>query len=245
MKVLFIGDSITRGTQGVDWVKMIENDHPYWTIENAAVNGATLNKISERLKKELKSDNAYKAIVLQTITNDILLPSFKHRNFWFQQAYQRQIRSGNKPASPANFELELKRTVEYIRSNSNSEIILTTLGCINENLLAETNAELFSYNSIIKKIAVEFNCILADVSKRFQEELSHHDLHDYCLDNFSNTAFLDLVSCSLGMVDNLSLKRKLHLTIDGVHLNSNGAKIFKEVVDKAILLTKEKSALFI
>jgi lysophospholipase L1-like esterase len=245
MNILFIGDSITRGTQGVDWVKMIENEHPYWTIENAGVNGETLNKIFERLKTLLQINNSYRTIVLQTATSDILLPTFKHRNFWFQQDYKRQLKSGNQPAAPADFEIILERTVEYIRSSSNSEIVLPTLGCINENLLAETNAQLFSYNSIIKKIAKDFNCILADVSERFQEELSHLKTQDYCLDNFSNTAFLDLLSCSMGMVDNLSAKRKLHLTIDGVHLNSRGAKIFKEEVDKAILLTKEKSALFI
>jgi len=245
MNVLFIGDNITRGTQGVDWVKMIENKHPYWTIENAGVNGETLNKVSERLKTLLQTNNSYKAIVLQTATNDILLPTFKHRNFWFQQDYKRQLKSGNKPAAPSDFEIELKRAVKHIRTNSNSEVILPTLGCINENLLAETNAQLFSYNSIIKKVAKELDCILADVSERFQEELSHLNTQDYCLDNFSNAAFLDLVSCSMGMADNLSTKRKLHLTIDGVHLNSKGATIFKEEVDKAILLTKEKSALFI
>lgn len=245
MNVLFIGDSITRGTRGIDWVKMIENEHPYWTIENAGVNGETLNKIFERLKTLLQTNNTYKAIVLQTATADILLSTFKHRNFWFQQDYKRQLKCGNIPAAPADFEIVLKRTIEYIKSNCNSEIILPTLGCINENLLTETNAKLFSYNSIIKKIAKEFNCILVDIAERFQEELSHLNTQDYCLDSFSNTAFLDLVSCSMGMADNLSAKRKLHLTIDGVHLNSKGAKIFKEEIDKAILLTKEKSALFI
>ena len=245
MNVLFIGDSITRGTQGVDWVKMIENEHPYWTIENAGINGETLNKISERLKSLVQLNNSYKTIVLQTATNDILLPTFRHRNFWFQKDYKRQLKSGNKPIAPPEFELVLKRTVEYVRSTSNSEIVLPTLGCINENLLAETNAQLFSYNSIIKKVAKEFNCILADIAEKFQEELGGLNTQDYCLENFSNTAFFDLVSCSMGMADNLSAKRKLHLTIDGVHLNSKGAKIFKEEIDKAILLTKEKSALFI
>ena len=107
--------------------------------------------------------------------------------------------------------------------NSDAQLILPTIGCINENLLAETNAQLFSYNSIIRKVANEFNCILADTSEKFQAELSRRKTQDYCMENFQSTAFFDSISCSLGLADRLSKKRKLHLTIDGVHLNSKGA----------------------
>lgn len=246
MEVLFIGDSITRGTQGVDWVKMIENDHPYWTMDNAGVNGETLNKISGRLNKLLDKDTSnYNCIVLQAGINDILLPLFKHRGFWFQRAYHFQVNSGNIPAASRDFELTLSKTIEHILKITDSQVVLPTLGCINENLLAETNAKLFSYNSIIKKVAKEFNCILADVAERFQDELSRRKTRDYCLDNFSNKAFLDQITCSLGMADKLSLRRKLHLTIDGVHLNTAGARIYKDEIEKGILLTKEKSLLFI
>ncbi|MFD2162192.1 SGNH/GDSL hydrolase family protein [Paradesertivirga mongoliensis] len=245
MKVLFIGDSITRGTQSVDWIKMIEKDHPYWTMDNVAANGETLTKLSERLKTHLQQNSDYHAVVLQTITNDILLPTFKHRGFWFRQAYRYQIKSGNVPAAPPVFEALLRQTVDYVQKHYNIQLILTTLGCINENLLAETNAKLFSYNSIVKKVAKEMNCILADVSEDFQYHLNKGQTQDYCADDFANTAFLDLISCNIGMADKLSQKRKLHLTIDGVHLNSKGAQIFKEKIETAVLLTKEKSLLFI
>ena len=245
MKVLFIGDSITRGTQGVDWIKMIEKDHPYWTLENVGINGETMKKLSARLKIHLKDNSNYDVIVFQSGTNDILLPMFRHRGFWFRQAYRQQIKSGNIPSSPKEFEIVLKHSIEYIQKYSGAQIILPTLGCINEHLLAETNAKLFSFNSIIKKIAKEYNCILVDISESFQNELSHKRTRDYCADNFSNTAFLDLITCNLGMADKLSNKRKLHLTTDGIHLNSKGAKIFKDKIENAILLTKEKSLLFI
>jgi lysophospholipase L1-like esterase len=245
MKVLFIGDSITRGTQGVDWIKMLEKDHPYWIMDNAGINGETLNKISQRLKTHLGENSNYDAVVLQSGTNDILLPIFKHRGLWFRQAYRYQVKSGNIPSGPAEFESLLRRTIEYVQKNTKTQIILPTIGCINENLVAETNAKLFSYNSIIKRTAKDFNCILADVSEAFQNDLSRKKTQDYCADNFSNTAVLDLVSCNLGWADALSRKRKLHLTIDGVHLNTKGARIFQEKIDTAILLTKEKSLMFI
>ncbi|MBC8053184.1 MAG: hypothetical protein H7Y13_08970 [Sphingobacteriaceae bacterium] len=245
MKVLFVGDSITRGTQGVDWIKLIEKDQPYWTLENSGVNGETLTRISERLKKLILEQPDYHAVVFQSITNDILLPLFKHRGFWFRQAYNYQVKTGNIPSSPNKFEDLLRQTIEFVQTHSNTQIILPTIGCINENLLAETNARLFSYNSILKKAAKEMNCILADVSDAFQAELSSIKTEDYCADIFSNTAFLDLINCNLGLADNLSKKRKLHLTIDGIHLNSKGARIFKEKLETAILLTKERSLLFI
>ncbi|MEJ6980633.1 SGNH/GDSL hydrolase family protein [Pedobacter sp. P351] len=245
MRILFLGDSITRGTQGVNWIKMIEKDHPYWTLENAGINGETMNKLSGRLETYLKNNSNYDVIVFQSGTNDILLPMFRHRGFWFRQSYRQQIKSGNIPSSPKEFEIVLKHSVEYIQRHSEAQIILPNLGCINEYLLAETNAKLFSFNSIIKKIAKEHSCIPVDISELFQNELSHMKTMDYCADNFSDTAFLDLITCNLGMADKLSKKRKLHLTIDGIHLNSKGAKIFKEKIENAILLTKEKSLLFI
>lgn len=245
MKVLFIGDSITRGTKGVDWIKMIEKDHPYWTLENAGVNGDTLNKLSERLKSHLNKSSNYDVIVFQSGMNDILLSMFKHRGFWFQKIYRQQIKSGNIPLSPKEFEILLKHTMDYIQKNSEAQIVLPTLGCINEYLLAESNAKLFSYNSIIKKIAQEYDCVLADVSEAFQNELSKKKTQDYCADSFSNTTFLDSISCNMGLADILSNKRQLHLTIDGIHLNKKGAAIFKEKIEKAILLTKERALLFI
>jgi hypothetical protein len=130
MKVLFAGDSITRGTQGVDWVKMIEKNHPYWTMENIAVNGETLNKISDRLEKHLEKSFDYHAVVLQSVTNEILLPLFKHRGFWFRQAYRHQLLSGNRPASPAEFESKLIDTIEYIQKKGNIQIILPTIACL-------------------------------------------------------------------------------------------------------------------
>lgn len=244
MKVLFVGDSITRGTQGVDWVKLIENDHPFWTLENIGVNGETLNTLSTRLLKHLEKSH-YSTIVFQAGTNDILLPLFKHRSFWFQQAYQHQIKSGNNPLAPADFEALLRRTIQHVYENTDAQLILPTIGCINENLLAETNAELFSYNSIIRKVANEFNCILADTAEKFQEELSRRKTQDYCMENFQSTAFFDSISCSLGLADRLSKKRKLHLTIDGVHLNTKGASIYKTEIEKAILLSKEEILLYI
>ena len=245
MKVLFIGDSITRGSQGVDWVKLIEDAHPYWTIKNAGANGETLNAITGRLKKQIESDPSFDVVVLQTGTNDILLPLFKHRGFWFQRAYNYQLKSGNQPAAPQQFEILLTNAVDFIRKNTNAQIVLPTVGCINENLLAETNAKLFSYNSIIRNLAKSPACILAEISEKFQQELGKTQTHDYCLENFSNTAIIDLITSSLGFEDNLSQRRKLHLTIDGVHLNRQGAQIYKNVVEQAILLAKEKSLLFI
>jgi lysophospholipase L1-like esterase len=245
MKVLFVGDSITKGTQGVNWISMIEKDHPYWTLVNAGRNGETLNKIAGRLKTTLEENDKYNAVVLQCGTNDILLPMFKHRGFWFRQAYLHQLRTGNIPSSPAEFEILLRKTVETTLGNYNPHVILTTLGCINEDLLDEANARLFSYNTIIKKIAREFNCVLADVSEEFQGILNRQKTHSYCLENFASTAFADQVKCSLGLADQLSKNRRLFLTIDGVHLNTNGAAIYKQQIEKAILLTKETSSLFI
>ncbi|KQS37784.1 hypothetical protein ASG14_19725 [Pedobacter sp. Leaf194] len=58
---------------------------------------------------------------------------------------------------------------------------------------------------------------------------------NYLLNGFWNSVYFDHKACKTTNGSNeLSSKRNLRLTIDGVHLNSNGAKIFKSVIDKQI-----------
>ena len=76
MKILCIGDSGTRGSVGVSYVKAIAAAHPEWKVENAGVNGEPITSIGKRLIGKLDAGNAYDVIVLQGGGNDILARLF-------------------------------------------------------------------------------------------------------------------------------------------------------------------------
>jgi len=237
MRVLFIGDSIIRGTVGVDFVSQIAADHPDWQIENAGVNGEPIVSIAKRLEKVL-ARKSFEVIVLQGGSNDLLLPTFAQRGFWFRQALKAQLRAGHVPAvSLKAFEEKYRRTISLAQQRSHASIILVTLGCCGENLTSELNASRNEFNNLIRKAAHDFNCGLADIAVKVDGILATSPPSSYFLDSFVNTAFLDLIRCSLfGQADRLSEKRGQYLTIDGGHLNSRGATIYKEELEKQIAL---------
>jgi len=240
MRILFMGDSIIRGSQGVNFLQFLAFKHPDWEIENAGVNGDTLTCIAKRLKKKIAYDADYDSIVFEAGYNDILLPAFKNKNFLFRSALSYLLKKQYNPlGSPEAFAPAYQDIIRYLLSRTSAKIILTTLGCINENLDSELNQQRWAYNQIIRQTAQDFTCALADVSPKFDKILSQQKNQDYFLEFFFNTAALDLFHYKyLHRADELSRERNLLLTIDGVHLNSRGAGIFMKEIEKQLLLPK-------
>ena len=81
MKLLFIGNSITKGTIGKSFVDLLKEHHPDWVIKNAGVRGDTLKNISDRLTIEILINPDYDFIIIEAGHNDIILPTFKTRGY--------------------------------------------------------------------------------------------------------------------------------------------------------------------
>lgn len=234
MKILFIGDSLFRGNTGINLVAQTVQEHPGWQVVNAGVNGETLNKISSRLKAKIEAGDVYDIIVLEGGANDILHPEFGRRNFWFRQAAAHLRSQGHDPLSPPEFENHLRELLQYLQVRTPAKVVLVTMGCLGENLGSALNTQRNVFNDIIRKLAREFSCALADPALKVDALLNRKQTRDYLLENFFNTAFLDLMRCRFGQADQLSKKRGLFLTIDGCHLNNQGAAIFKREIEKQL-----------
>lgn len=243
MKILFIGDSIIRGTTGVNWIKHLIRKHPEWTIENEGVNGYTLTKVKERLGKKLKLSRSYDAIVLQGGINDILIPSLQERGSMFRKASDQLIKKGYHPLQDQEkIETVFHDMISLIKHRTNAHIILTTIGCMNEDPGFYLNEKRDVINKIIRKVARLSGCSLADTAAIFDQYLGRRKTKTYFLEGFFNTTYLDKLQCHvLNRADALSRERGLHLTIDGVHLNSRGGVIFMHEVERQLLACKDPS----
>jgi len=237
MRILFIGDSIIRGTTGVNWVKHLARKHREWTIENEGVNGDTLIKIKERLEKKLKICRSYDAIVLQGGANDILIPSLQQRGSLFRKAHDHLLKKGYRPLNnPEDIETVLHEMISLIKHRTKATIILTTIGCINEDAGFYLNEKREVFNDVIRKVARDNRCNLADAVKIVDQYLGKRRTNSYFLKSFLNTTWFDAIQCSVfNRADALSKKRNLHLTIDGLHLNSRGGVIYLHEVEKQLL----------
>lgn len=235
MRILFIGDSLIRGSVGVNWVKRLAIKNKEWSVENAGVNGDTLIKIKQRLDKKIENNN-YDVIFFQAGMNDLLVPALADKGFLFRQAQKYLLAKRYDPVNEtAAFEKIFRQAISDIKKKTSATIILTTLSCINESLEFSLNKKRCAYNHIIRDVAIETGCSLVDAGALFDGYLRRCRTKDYLLESFFNTAFYDKFQCRfLGCADYLSKKRKLHLTVDGLHLNTRGAIIYRDETESLI-----------
>jgi lysophospholipase L1-like esterase len=236
MQILFIGDSITNGRLGASFYRLLRKDFPTFHLRNLGVDGDTFSNISRRLFEELERNTDYDCIVLQGGYNDIFLPYFTKKGKLFEFALRQQLRKGLVPLNDAvAFEQHLRNTVRTLKTVYQGKIVLVTLGCINEYQPFELNAKRRRYNSVIRQIAKEETIALADCGRQIDHTLETLPRQDYFLKSFWHVTILDrIVSCLNTGPDFLSNRRGLSLTIDGVHLNTRGAKIFAGCIAEAI-----------
>ncbi|PSR51900.1 hypothetical protein AHMF7605_28745 [Adhaeribacter arboris] len=229
MKILFVGDSITKGTLGTSFIKIIQYENPGYNIKNAGLNGDTFSHISERLLQELSKNPDYDGVVLQGGYNDLILPYFQQKGKLFQFALKEQLKKGLWPLTSAlDFENAWRRTVQEVKRIFKGKLVLTTIGCINEDLHFTLNFQRAAYNTAIRKVAQEEATLLADSGLKYDQILSINSQTNYFLESFWAVTLTDpVVSHTKKGPDWLSRKRHLQLTIDGVHLNNAGARIFK------------------
>lgn len=232
MKILFIGDNLVKGTIGVNWVKWLASKNPGWKVENAGMNGDTLAQVRERLDKKLQQSN-YDLVFFEAGLNDLLAPELCTKGVLFQHRYSRK--QNCVYGRPEDFEVAYRAAVESIKSKTGATVIVSTLGCMNENLETGLNKKRCIYNNIIRDIAIDSGCGLVDAGALFDGYLRRCRTRDYLMEGFLNATCFDRFQCSvMGCPDYLSKKRGLHLTVDGVHLNSRGANLFRDETERHI-----------
>lgn len=238
MRVLFIGDSGIRGSVGVNWVNDIAG--PVKMIANKGVNGDTLIKINQRLEAILRKDASFDAVVFCGGANDILIPYLSSKGTLFKAAQTHLLRKGYSPCrTMEEFEHGYLKAIHLIRQYSKAEIILLTLGRLNEHAGFILNHKRAAVNLLIRRLAMREGCRLADAGQRIDNYLDERSPRDYFLESFFNTAWFDKWQCRLfKRADSLSEERGLILTIDGAHVNSIGGAIFRDEVEKHLCKVK-------
>ncbi|MHA2399459.1 MAG: SGNH/GDSL hydrolase family protein [Promethearchaeota archaeon] len=220
--LLFIGDSLTQGKLGVNFVNIIKPRYRDLVFHNKGKGGETLLEVSERLIKILKEDKQkFFLIVFEAGINDLLLPHVKQK--WpFMNI---------KSVTPVSqFESLLEERLKTIISLTNAKIIVTTISCIGEIYNSQLNQQRRLINEQIKRVCFKYNLGVADVSSIFDEIILNSNSSGYLLENVLNLVTDYFRSVKSKWADKISSKRNLSLTIDGVHLNSKGAQIYcKEI----------------
>lgn len=215
------GDSITKGSPGVSYVQYLDDEQHH---VNHGLGGDTLIGISKRVLDHMSHhDDAH--YVLQMGTNDLLLPFLLDYSKSWRLYVQRLHRRGSIPCKDVDdFEHRYHDLLQKLIA-SDKKLILINIPCIGEDIDSPLNHKADQYNRVIQQAANTYDICLVDFNASQKEVLKQHAHVDpFFISKDPKNIILDVLTTKSEKHRNtLSERRKLVLTVDGVHLNDKGA----------------------
>ena len=234
--ILFIGDSITEGVTGINYINLIKKNYSHYNFINMGQGGDTLFGVRTRILAALREENDFSVIVIEVGHNDLLIPYLEKRSSSWRTMASYLREQGSIPTpNIKEYRNLLEKTLKEIKEVYSGNIVLTTLSCLGENLSSKINIKRKELNEEIKSVGREYGCFLADVGKAFDGELEGKKTRNDLEETFLNPDFIN----ASGFV-NETEKALFHLTVDGCHLNEKGAELYSQVITEA----KEPSLCF-
>ncbi len=222
MKILFLGDSITEGIPGVPYIPMIQKSCKDCNLVNKGVGGDTVSSLFRRVIK-MDDLSTYNHIVLFIGVNDVfgkLKKTYKILKTLRKQRWAKDI---------SMFKNQYNDLIAFMMKENSNIIVIPPL-IIGEHLNNKWNIEIKDLVNIISDISKHNNLTYLDIYSEFEEYLSNKETSDYLPIKVSEI-YKDVKRLTnSSLVDLKSKKRKLHLTLDGVHVNSKGAKIISKAI---------------
>ncbi len=224
--IVCFGDSITAGIPGVSYFRYLESKEKY---RNLGVGGDTLFGLSKRVDKFL-SESSCDEMIIQIGANDILLPFLKQRSrIWDKITYRLNLR-GSVPIN--NIETFIKKFEILIKKILDFKIRVISIPCIGENVESDLNKKVDIYNEAIYNLCNKYNIKYIDFNKWQKGIIRQSDIEsEYIISEYFIKILIDtILTTYLGFSKYISQKRKLVVTVDGVHLNKLGAKGLAELI---------------
>ena len=228
MKIAFFGDSLTEGFPGVGYYSLLKQKYPEFRLFNYGRGGDTVLSLLNRLKSQdlpTKFDLAF----IWVGVNDVFV---KVSSLY---PFLKRLRRQPWAKNPALFRLYYKELLTCLGPRARFLLAVSPL-FIGEDRQNPWNRELEGLNSIIKELSLsKKNCEFIDLREGFREKQVGVEPSPYIPKSFVRIALDTLTLKTPRAVERESSKRGLQWTIDGVHLNNEGAclvaQVFMEVIE--------------
>lgn len=232
MRIACFGDSLTEGTPGVAYFKLLEADFPNHRFYNFGKVGDTVVSLYERLQQ--MSLVNYDISILWIGGNDVLAKILYKSSFLGQVPEQ-------KPCTTIDEFIDYYgQTLKLLLSKSNHIVTVTPL-TIGEDLDNEWNKELEQLALAIRDLSMAYpNVTYVNLRSKFAQALGSFKSSDYFLKSIMGLLRDTAKLKTPELVDQKSAERGLMLTLDGVHLNSKGAQLVKDVFAEHICQIESK-----
>jgi lysophospholipase L1-like esterase len=223
MKIAFLGDSITEGIPGVSFVNILQERLKDHELKNFGKGGDTVSSLKKRIKK-IPNLPSYDVIILFVGVNDV----FGKLTFLYKvlKTMTRQRWAKGVP----DFKSDYRSILDDVLSENTRVIVIPPL-LIGEDVTNKWNVELLQYVSAIEGVIKDFSGLeYIDVRKEYINYLSGKKISGFLPRRLSELLKDVREIESDEGVDERSKARGLHLTLDGVHINSKGARILADSI---------------
>jgi lysophospholipase L1-like esterase len=224
MKIAFLGDSITTGKPGVNFVDPFKDKYPQHEFLNYGKGGDTVTSLLERLQ-QMRIPQDIDVMILMIGINDVYV-----KTAWWQPLLKRHMKqSWTKNAS--EFKAGYEALLDFILPLTKHLLVLSPT-VVGEKVHNRFNRRLEQYSELIPSLCNDPKIMYFDLHERFKDLLDNQRTAVYIQKSILRLKKdLDTLSTSED-VDDMSEERGLMLTLDGVHLNSKGASVVHQIIDE-------------
>jgi lysophospholipase L1-like esterase len=230
MKVICVGDSITRGQVSANYVKMLESRLPGTTVINAGVNYDVSAHVLDRLSEVVDQDPDVVTVLIGT--NDATAT--------LGETTARKLRERWKVAedpSPGGYAANLSAIATRLKDETRARIALISPPVLGEDLDSVALRRTSEFGEIVRKVAAEQFVQYLPLNEQMVAHLEKADrkprVHYRADSLLAPTAAMQHFFLGRGF-DAISKSRGLLLTTDTVHLNSRGAGMIADLIEGVV-----------
>jgi len=227
MRIVCFGDSLTSGVPGSSYFAVLRAQFPEDTLLNYGKGNDTVVSLFHRISA-MHFDQPLDIAFLWIGVNDV-----PQTNGWPLRAFHTLL--GQRRAKDTKeFRSCYQATLDLLCAQAN-RVIVASPALKGENLENRWNHHLADLASLIKDLTADYDrAEFLDLRAAFAQALTAKPISNYLLTNPFRVLLDALTLKSDEQVDGKARERGLHLTLDGVHLNSAGAKLVARELTAAI-----------
>jgi lysophospholipase L1-like esterase len=237
---LFAGDGLTEGDWGESYVERVgvalhgAQDGRRGEVVNAGRGGDTVASLLSRIDHPLRRYQP-SWVILAVGGNDVWhrwLSS--HSIGWWIVSQVRGLKRGQVPATDLDeFAAAYRALIDKARQVG-SKVMACTVSPRGEQLSSPVNRHVARLNGVIKHVAAELEVPVADIWQTFVEVLAVQPSRSSYVPSEWLFVWAEQRRGQKVSPDEYAARRRLHLTSDGIHLNSRGADLWARTVLQAL-----------
>lgn len=250
MEIYFFGDSLTQASPGCNFVKMVKNSFADKKVKvyNKGLGGDTIVNLFERIKKMKmfkrqieKEEDKYDIFFVLVGVNDIL--GMTGDNF---KRIKKYMKTKDTP-DVEEFVEKYEEMIIFLEKYTKNLVIFPSF-LIGEEIENKWNNILDQQSKGVEDLITKRNKEKIENGKRvistfvdLRKEITNKLKEKESISKFLPTSLMTMITDVYfvswfgdNAITKKSKERNLHLTLDGVHLNYEGAKLISDLAIKEI-----------